>query len=147
MRIEEYLDSYSNYRNGYQAMLNTVKLIEKHNDKNDCAYVSTEGVKKELYHRERVLRYATARMQAAIARIGDTRLSNYIMCKYFYGLKNAAIAVTFNYSERQIYRLSAEAKARLYRELLKLMPKPRRGEVGRCYRYAREKTFLKLRAV
>jgi hypothetical protein len=128
-------------------MQNTVKFLEKPIANKSPIFTPKETLKKELCHRERVLRYATARMQEAIARMGDTRLANYVICKYFHNMKNSDIAEVFNYSERQIYRISSDAKPRLYRELVKLMPKPRRGEVGRRYRYAAQKVFLKMRAV
>lgn len=138
MRIDEYLERYEKYRKGYNALQETVKFIGRQWGKKDFVFVSREVLKRELAHRERVLRFATAKMQAAIARIGDPILSNYIICKYFYGMKNTAIANTFNFSERQIYRISSNAKERLYRELLKLMPKPRRGETGKKW-YLQEK--------
>ena len=138
MRIDEYLERYERYRNGYHALQKTVKLVGKPGFKNEFVFISLEVLERELSHRERVLRFATAKMQAAIARTGDPNLSNYIICKYFYGMKNTAIANTFNFSERQIYRISSSAKERLYRELLKLMPKPRRGETGKKW-YLKEK--------
>lgn len=140
MRIDEYLERYERYRNGYHALQKTVKLVGKPGFKNEFVFISLEVLERELSHRERVLRFATAKMQAAIARTGDPNLSNYIICKYFYGMKNTAIANTFNFSERQIYRISSAAKERLYRELLKLMPKPRRGETGKKW-HLKEKSL------
>jgi hypothetical protein len=95
------------------------------------------GIEKEIEHRERVLRYATARMQMAISRMESTEQINYIICKYFYDMKNKEIAAAFTYCERHIYRLSEAAKKSLYVERVKLMPNPRRGEKGKRYHYSR----------
>ena len=139
MRIDEYLDSYDRYKNGYQAMYKTIETIERRRFGRNFIFADTTNLKIELRRRERILRHATARMQAAISRLGDTYLANYLICKYLYGMKNSDIAQTFNYCERQIYRMSALAKKRLYIELLKLMPKPRRGDIGRSYKVQKYK--------
>ena len=147
MQIEEYLSRYDNYRKVYENMQRVGKIyIEgdvaddgiKYKLVNTTQVLDVEMLKNELRRRERILRYATARLQAAISRIGDTAQMNYLMCRYFYGMKNSDIATVFSYCERHVYRLAAGARQSLYRELVKLMPKPRRGERGKVYRYSRK---------
>ncbi len=102
-------------------------------------FIDKKALDKDLARRERILRYATAKLQAAIARVGDTALQNILICKYFYGFKNLEIAYQFSYCERHVYRLLSEARSRLYPELLKLMPKVKRGEANKTYKFAHKR--------
>jgi len=143
MQIEEYLSRYERYRSTYNGLVKALKLYTDEKNLKNMFVINSYGVsgvealRREIAHRERVLRYANARLEAAISRMDNRAQANYIMCKYFYGMKNCDIATTFAYCERHIYRLAANAKKNLYRELVKLMPKPRRGETGKAYRFSK----------
>ena len=149
MNIEQYLKSYTLYREGVSNMKKAVEGFEKSQkafEKTKKAQLlSSEKIKlpnyerllKEINKKERILTYATARLECAIAHMNDENLSNYIICKYFYGMKNCEIADVFCYCERHIYRLSIMAKKRLYEELVKLMPKPKRWK-GKTYFLCKE---------
>lgn len=143
MRIDEYLSRYEKYRRTYNNLKKARIAYEFCDTKLNGMFVinrydimGVEALDREIARRERVLRYANARMQAAISRMESIPQANYIMCKYFYGMKNTEISETFSYCERHVYRLSAAAKKSLYRELVKLMPNPRRGDVGKVYRFS-----------
>lgn len=144
MQIEEYLYRYERYRRSYNALAVTLEKYDKNKSLKGKLIVRSFGVggvetaRRDLARRGRILRYANARLEAAISRMENRSQANYIMCRYFYGMKNLEIADTFSYCERHIYRLAANAKKNLYHELVKLMPKPRRGETGKTYRYARK---------
>ena len=143
MQIEEYLSRYEKYRSAYNILFNVQKIYNSGKNLQGMFLVKSygfaddEALGRELAHRERVLRYANARLEAAISRMENRSQANYIMCRYFYGMKNIEIAEAFNYCERHIYRLSSSSRKSLYRELVKLMPKPRRGDTGKVYRYSR----------
>ena len=144
MRIDEYLTRYEKYRSTYNNFKKAHELMNKNKTYKAGFFVAgqydfmgEEALKKEINKRERVLKYANARLQAAISRMESFSERNYIICKYFYGMKNTEIAQTFSYCERHVYRLSASAKKSLYRELVKLMPNPRRGETGKAYRFSK----------
>ncbi len=142
MKIEEYLNGYAEYRSAYNRMKRVRECFRQDNERMfvydlcDNNVHDMSRIDADIAHRERVLRYATARLQAAIARMKDPAEVNYIICRYFYDMKNATIAEIFSYCERQIYRIARLSKEHLHTELLKLMPKPRRGEVGKRYRFA-----------
>ena len=142
MRIDKYLDLYLQYRNTYIQMKRMRECFKGDNERmfvydSSSNYVhDMSHVDRELVHRERILRYATARLQAAMARMNEPSEVNYLICRYFYDMKNIAIASAFSYCERQIYRIARSSKEHLYLELLRLMPKARRGEVGKKYRFA-----------
>lgn len=144
MQIEEYLSRYEKYRSTYNNLKKAQMMLAKTENKNKALFLlkrydhmRVESLEREIARRERILRYANARLEAAISRIDNMGQANYLMCKYFYGMKNIEIAETFSYCERHVYRLSAGAKKSLYRELLKLMPKSRRGPKGKVYRYSK----------
>ena len=134
MRIDKYLECYARYRNVYHTMKQMAECIKN----NEPEIVECASFWREFEKHGRILRRATARLEAAISRIGDETLSNYLICRYFYGFKNARIAMMYSYCERQIYRIASRAKKGLYRELLKLMPKPRRGEKNKKYRFKKK---------
>lgn len=140
MNIDEYLSAYSEYKKFFISMQKIKNSFENQQNlstdsPNISCLLSYSNFYKEYQHRERILVHGEAKLQAAIARIGDTSFANYLMCRYFYGMKNSEIALTFCYCERHIYRISSSAKKRLYEELLKLMPKVRRGEKNKTFRY------------
>ncbi len=143
MTIEKYLKLYEDYRKNFEfmksmkenletkSMSHPVRLDSSHAS---CVIINNTEFERDFFRRERILRRATARLQAAIARIGDTALQNVLICKYFYGFKNTETALYFSYCERHIYRLLKDAKKKLYIELKKLMPRARRGEKNKVYR-------------
>ena len=143
MTIEKYLKLYDKYRKGLTELKNLLENVESKSltnpiiDWHGSFSKSSRTLRCEVCHRERILRRATARLQAAIARIGDTSLQNVLICKYFYGFKNTEIAEHFTYCERHVYRLLKEAKAKLYVELIRLNPKAKKCEKKKVFR----KTF------
>ena len=142
MRIDEYLSRYENYRITYNALLNTLKKYTENESGENSLLTGVRRneiykLKREVEHRKRILTHASVRLEAAVSRMENRSQANYIICKYFYGMRNIDFAITFTYCERHVYRLALAAKQSLYKELLKLMPKPRRGETGKVYRYSR----------
>ncbi len=135
MTIDRYLSLYEDYRKNFLQMQ---KIIKKETYKPPryipAAFLNYTALEKEYKRRERILTHASARLEAAIARIPDTAEQTYLICKYFYGLKNCEIADRFAYCERHMYRIAKEAKVSLKKELLLLMPKPRKSEKGKVFR-------------
>ena len=148
MKIEKYLRLYENYRKSFfalkEARENAQKLYAERGAleawrEGFSGMVGTEDYEKDYRRRESIVTHSSARLSAAISRIGDVALQNVLICKYFYNFKISEIAVYFSYCERHVYRLLKEAKKRLEKELLLTMPCPRRGETGKVYRIT-EKT-------
>ena len=158
MRIEEYLTAYEGYRATVLAMERTfLKMAEDEGRMtasgvrfgNDSAntytvgeiikFADTDELRREYERRKRILTHATGKLQRAIARIRDVKLSVYLTLRYLYGMRNEDVAFRLNYCERQIYRLAKNAKTALKFQLLKEMPSARRGSKGRTYRLKKQR--------
>jgi hypothetical protein len=142
MYIGEYLRLYEKYRKAYHNIVRARQGVE--NAKNDeqfsgiYSFINTEGFDRELERRGRILCRASVKLETAISRIGNSEYANYLMCRYFYGMKNTEIGKMFSYCERHVYRISSSAKERLYEELKKLMPNPRRTLKPKRYKCTSE---------
>ena len=130
MTIDRYLTLYEEYKKDTAAIERVAKLQREASEgvtytwmwyggKNN--YVDKESLERELARRVRIMKRASARIQAAISRIRNDKFSNYLICRYLYGMKNSDIALALSYCDRHIYRLSRDAKQRLKTELVKLL--------------------------
>ncbi len=139
MKIEQYLNLYEEYRKSFfdmkEARENAEKSVFSAWGEFFSPSFNIKKLEEDYRRRERILKNATARLSAAISRIGDTALQNVLICKYFYNFKVSEIATHFSYCERHIYRLLKDGKKRLEKELLKLMPSPRPTKEKKVYRY------------
>lgn len=155
MRIDEYLDAYESYRDTVltfeKVFKNRLKGEEKVTQTSGNAvvgemieYVDYDELKREYERKKRILTRATKRLQRAISNISDVKLSNYLVCRYLCCMTNESIADSFQYCERQIYRIASRAKQRLYENLLQEMPTARRFKKKR-FRRKREKERRSMR--
>ncbi|MBR5817739.1 MAG: hypothetical protein IKY62_03740, partial [Clostridia bacterium] len=136
MRIDEWLASYEEFRDGvllmgrafpYEAGKDVVG-----NRESKCLvaelkeFVDYDELKKDYERKKRILNHTTRKLQRAILRVGDTRVSNYLICRYLYCMKNEDIATRFNYCERQVYRIATTARRKLCRAFREEGITPRR---------------------
>lgn len=137
MNIDRYLIAYENYRDtvlGMKKAMSKANTGEKLPVGEMIDFVDYEELEKEYERKRRILSHATKRLQKAISEITDTRLSNYLICKYLYCMTNEEFAENFTYCERQVYRISAKARKELYKHLIPCMMKARRMKAGKCFR-------------
>lgn len=147
MNIDKYLNSYEKYRN---AVLGLKKAVDKLSRRKtaisgileiiDCHQLENEYLKKK-----RILGYRTKKLQKAISRIEDPRMTDYLACKYIYGMTNDEIAECFNYCERQVYRIASVAKKRLSAAMNSHAPKPRRMVSRQSYKFDKKRKKPSLR--
>lgn len=151
MNIEEYLAAYESYRD---TVLGLKKAVEKMSAKDNrktvpvgemIDFVDYEELEKEYVKKKRILSHATKKLQRAISHIRDPRLSNYLVCKYLCCMKNEDYAVSFNYCERQVYRIASLAKKQLSEQMKPNSPLPRRGKRGQRFRFSPKSTKTSLR--
>ena len=144
MRIEEYLSAYSKYRENLTAM---AKIVEGQKGVGEEAsplrrdvgvmdFVDYENLEKEYVRKRYILGLATKRLQRAISRISELRLSNYLTYKYLYFMTNEEIAELCSYCPRQVYRIAAKAKKELHKSLMQEIPRAKRSKRGKRYRQA-----------
>ena len=145
MDIERYLTAFEVYRNTVFGIKKAMRRISAGKSENGVPvgemmdFVDYDELEKEYEKKKRILSHATKRLQKAISKINDERLSNYLVCKYLCGMTNERVAEDFSYSSRQIYRIAALAKKELKKRLVREMPKARRGRIGGRYKFSERK--------
>ena len=142
MNIEKYLTAYESYRD---TVLGMKKAVRRMNMGKYAAalpvgemidFVDYEELEREYEKKRRILTQATRRLQRAISAISDPRLSNYLECRYLYRMTNEKYAESFNYCERQVYRIGKAAKAELYRHLVVEMPRAKRWKTEKKFSFS-----------
>ena len=139
MDIEKYLAAFEVYRDMSFGMKKAIRRMNagRSEDKIPVGemmdFVDYEELEREYEKKRRILSHATRRLQRAISKIPDERLSNYLVCKYLCGMTNEYIAESFNYCNRQIYRIASVAKKELKKHLAREIPLARRGERNKRY--------------
>lgn len=145
MDIEKYLTAFEVYRNTVFGIKKAVRRMNAGKTDNGLPvgemmdFVDYEELEREYEKKRRILSHATKRLQKAISKIRDERLSNYLVCKYLCGMTNERIAEDFNYCSRQVYRISALAKKELKRLLPRELPTVGRGERNKRYTFSERK--------
>ena len=145
MDVEKYLAAFEVYRNTVFGMKKAVRRMSAGRSENGVPvgemmdFVDYEELEREYEKKRRILSHATKRLQRAISKIRDERLSNYLVCKYLCGMTNERIAEDFNYCSRQVYRISSLAKKELKRLLPREFPTIGRGERNKRYTFSERK--------
>lgn len=151
MNIEEYLTAYETLRDTVLGMKRAVEKMYAGNNPKALPvgemidFVDYEELEKEYAKKRRILTHATKKLQRTISRISDTRVSNYLICKYVCAMTNEDFASNFNYCERQVYRIASSAKKQLALVLRPSVPLPRKTDRGRCYTFRKRSPKRTLR--
>ncbi len=148
MNIDRYLVAYENYRDtvlGMKKAMSRVSTGGKLPVREMIEFVDYEELEREYERKKRILSHETKRLQKAISKISDTRLSNYLTCKYLYCMTNEEFAENFTYCERQVYRISSKARKELHKHMVPCIMKARRLKSKKRFRqtYPRKKTLRK----
>ncbi len=132
MRIDEWLASYEEFRDGVLLMGRTLPkdagkdVFGKEAFAELKEFVDYDELMREYERKKRILNHTTRKLQKAIMRVRDARVANYLICRYLYGMKNEDISLKFNYCERQVYRIATLARRRLCRAFHETGLTPRR---------------------
>ena len=151
MNIEEYLTAYESYRDTVLGLKNAVERMSDGQDGRLLPvgkmidFVDYEELEKEYVKKKRILSHATKKLQRAISRIRDPKVSNYLICKYLCCMKNEDFAASFNYCERQVYRIASNAKKQLAELMKPEVPLPRRVRERQQFRFSPKSTRTSLR--
>lgn len=132
MDVVKYLASYENYRDVVLGMKKAAR--RRSTDSGDilpsvgvmAEFMDCDELEREYEKKKNILTYATKRLQRAISEISDPRLSDYLVCKYFYCMTNEEYAEQLGYCVRQVYRIATKAKLELSKHLKIRPPKARR---------------------
>ena len=144
MNIDRYLSTYESYRNTVYGLKRVIEKLREEKARQGQPE-EFEELESRYLKKKSILDYATRRLQREISRIKDPKLSTYLVCKYLCGMKNDEIAESFNYCERQIYRIASRAKKRLENAIRINTPRPRRGRHRMKYRFSSKITDASLR--
>ena len=95
--------------------------------------LTREGVAARIRRRQRLcLRYAE-RITRAAERLPSPVLQQYALCRYLYGMTHEDIADESYFSVRTVYRQARMARKEMAAALLRVMPRPCRGDKGKRY--------------
>ncbi len=145
MNIERYLIAFEHYRSSVVSMQRVMnrrsamreRISEIAGEK--IGFEEEEKMEREFERKKRILAHATRRLQKAITSLDEARLSDYLICKYIYNMKNTEIADALTYCERQIYRISREAKKQLCKYLTAHKPTAKCGYKGKRFYFTQKK--------